>query len=1211
MKFPKFQNILTRSKSSKSYNPQIIQSSNPPITQSSNRPIISQSPRLLLSRSPRLLLSLSLLLLLSTSLFAQNEANVWYFQTETGLDFNSGSPEVLMDGLVKFGFANATISDSLGNYLFSCDWQYYYSSNGSFMQNGDVNLAPGKSGLAIVKWPGKDRIYYVFTAGDVDINPGFFYSIVDMKLFNGQGAVIEKNVPVSSGWDVSGNVGIVKKEGTEDVWIITRKFSEDAMVAYLVDENGFHPDPVVSAMPDREDDSFIGWGNIKISPDKKFLIASYQDQCNLEICRFHANTGEIEYMYTIAMFVNGNYQSLQGIELSPDSKYFYANYATNVDDTTVIYQFDMKLITDSSSFINSKILVGTGSVCAMQLARDGKIYCTSGFHENLKNWLGVIHKPWIRGPGCMFEDDAVNLFPRNVLHFFPNILADYLLRFEWTGEPCQGYPIHFKPNFIPTPQTIQWNFDDGPGSTSWQLSPTHAFKNPGIHEVKVDVWYPSGRYEHTSREIEILPSPQPHLGPDTLICQGSSLVLNANCAADFFYWSNGQFGVSSITVSDSGTYWVKGKFSESGCDGYDTIHVGFHPPTTIDETNLVITPTTCNGASGSITGLAALGSTPYAYRWEDLSEVYFGSEINVFDLPAGQYILTITDGNGCETVSDVYTIEDAGNLQVLDIELTQPHCGRPDGQIIVHAFSPSGSELQYSIDDGATCQADSVFSGLISSSYVVRVSDENGCEGFYLANPVLLEDIPGPQVTQVNVTNETDGLGNGAIEIIATGSTTQLFFSIDSGNTFQANDGSFENVVCNMYYVVIKDENGCDTSFMVEVQNIILTYLHAITGEGGHCLGTTDMVPVNVDNFYSVATFHLKLSYNADNLQCEGFANVHPQLVDSLIGWVDQAAGEINLAWNSASPLTFTQTETVADLVFTTTNPGQGELAWYTGPTESYFTNASGNPIPAQFQTGEVKIYQPPEISMATNGTACEGQLVMVFGVATGNQPPIDYTWIYPNGDTSNFSPLFDNVTLADAGLYTLLATDRVGCTDQKSIELIVSENPVAAFHGTDTLELQTGDVLDAGAGMASYKWNTGDTTESIVIPSVGMYSVEMESLFGCLGTDSVYIKLTSDEISSNYIFIPNAFSPDGDGLNDTFMAIATSDYIQKFHMLIFDRWGGQIFESNDIFVGWDGTKHGTPLPGGMYTYKITYSIYPSLGDYSEQVRFGTVMLVR
>jgi gliding motility-associated-like protein len=158
---------------------------------------------------------------------------------------------------------------------------------------------------------------------------------------------------------------------------------------------------------------------------------------------------------------------------------------------------------------------------------------------------------------------------------------------------------------------------------------------------------------------------------------------------------------------------------------------------------------------------------------------------------------------------------------------------------------------------------------------------------------------------------------------------------------------------------------------------------------------------------------------------------------------------------------------------------------------------------------------------------------------------------------------------------------------------------------------MHSGDYLDAGAGMASYSWNTGDTIEYTIVYTEGMYSVDMESLAGCTGKDSIYIKLTSDEIPSNFIFIPNAFSPDNDGLNDIFMAYATSDYIQKFHMLIFDRWGGQIFESNDIMLGWDGTKHGTPLPGGMYTYKITYIIYPSLGDYTEQVRFGTVMLVR
>ncbi len=1146
-------------------------------------------------------------LFFSTGLSAQNEANIWYFQKNCGLDFNNGEPLILNDGQIESGMANVTIADLNGDYLFSCEWSRIYSSAG-IMENGSGLLSPGLSGRAIVKWPDQQYLYYIFTAVNPNHpNPGLNYCIVDISANNGLGSVIEKNIPIAIGWDASDRVAIIKKENSNNVWLIIRKNIEDSYAVFLIDENGIYLNPIISPMPDREPNWESIQGFIKISYNKKFLFANFGNQ--FEICQFNAKTGLVNYLYSIGP-VDPQYQGIRGYEFSPDSKYLYVNYINLIGDSNKIYQFDMSMINDSNSFINSHIYIGIGSANALQLARDGKIYCTPNPYlpETYLYYISVINKPWIQGVGSGFESNAINLFPNQAGWTLPNILIDYLFRFEWTGEPCQGYPIHFKPNFIPTPQTIQWDFDDGPGSTSWQLSPTYTFKNPGIHEVKVDVWYPSGRYEHTSREIEISPSPQPDLGPDTIICNGSTITLNANCEADFFSWSTSQFGVSSITVSDSGTYWVKGRFSDSGCEGYDTIHVGFHPPTIIDETNLQIIPTTCNGASGSISGLEALGSMPYAYQWLDLSGNPYGTNIDATSLPAGQYYLTVTDGNGCETESPVYTIEDAGNLQVTQVQTTRPQCFRNDGQIIISAFSPSGSIMEYSIDNGNTYSIDSIFTGLIAGNYIVRIRDINGCEGFYADNPVILADIPGPQVQPPVVTDETDFLGNGSVDIAATGSTSQIFYSINNGSSWQTNNGFFDNLSAGTYTCIVKDENDCDTTFIIEIQNIILTYLHAITGPGGHCLGNTAMVPVNVDNFNSVATFHLKLSYNADNLQCEGFTNVHPQLLDTLTGWVDLAAGIINLAWNSPSPVTFTQPETVAELVFTTKNPGQGELAWYTGTTESYFTNATGNPIPAQFQTGEVKIYEPPEIILEQSKTVCEGQLVMVIGIADGNQPPIDYTWIYPNGDTNNFSPLFDNITSSDAGIYTLLATDRVGCTDQKSIELIVSENPVAAFHGTDTLEMNTGDVLDAGAGLSSYRWNTGDTTESIVINTEGMYTVEMESPVGCLGSDSVYVKLTTEEIPETHLFIPNAFTPDGDGVNDTFQALYNGNDISHFTMEVYDRWGGRIFRSENILVGWDGKKNGKECPGGVYVYTIVFLVDSVPGN---QERVGTVMLVR
>jgi gliding motility-associated-like protein len=1084
------------------------------------------------------------------------------------------------------------------------DYSFVFNKIHEIMQGGTDLVNSSVGGRAIVKWPGQDGMYYIFSPGYAG-HDAFSYSIVDMKLDGGKGAITEKNVPVEAALDASGRVFTVRQTNSDNVWVITRKFTHDAMVAFLVDENGFNPDPVSIDMPDEEGNDGGNWGYIKVSYDKKYIVSTYQGGRvgDFEFCRFNASDGTGEYMYSLQS-MNGRYFP-RGVEFSPDSKFMYVVYGAG--DSADVYQFDMSLIENPGLFSISGIIVGTGAAQNLQLARDGMIYFGNALSYPYY-FMNVISKPWISGPGCSFEMCSVSTNPGDIDWQFNNILGDYLLRFEWTGEQCQGYPITFKPNFIPDPQTIQWDFDDGPGSASWQLSPIHRFKNPGIHEVKVDVWYPSGRYEHTSREIEISASPLPLLGNDTLICNGSFITLNANCDADFFSWSAGQFSVSSITVSDSGTYWVKGRFNDSGCEGCDTIHIGFHTPTIIDETNLIITPTTCNGASGSITGLTALGPPPCAFQWLDLSGNPYGANIDATSLPAGQYQLTITDGNGCETVSNVYTIEDAGNMQVLDVQLSHPHCGRPDGQIVVHAFSPSGSALQYSIDDGATYQADSVFSGLVGAGYVIRVTDGFGCFGFYIDNPVILTDIPGPQVVEVNVTDETDFLGNGAIEIVASGSTPVIYYSIDGGSTWQSNNGTFNNLGSGIYNLLVWDENGCDATFSVEIQNVILTFLHAVTGEEGICEDFTVLIPVNVDNFNNVADFHLKLGYNADNLECEGFTNVNLQLLDSLTGWIDQAAGDIHLAWNSPDAVTFAGAETVADLVFTTKNPGQGQLSWYTGPAESYFTNSSGNPIPAEFQTGEVNIYEPPEIILDQDKTVCAGQFASIMSIALGNQPPLTFRWIYPTGDTTGNDPFFFSVSPDDAGLYTLLATDRVGCTDQKSIGLIVSENPIAAFHGTDTLEMHTGDVLDAGPGMASYRWSPGDTTQSIVIQESGMYTVEMESLLDCVGTDSVYVKLLSEEIPEFEIYVPNAFTPDGDGVNDVFCVSADGYRIYSLQYKIYDRWGEEIFFGDGVSSGWDGKKNGNSCPGGVYVYKINYSV---VGVPRNHEKTGTVMLVR
>jgi hypothetical protein len=386
-------------------------------------------------------------LIISHVLLAQNEANVWYFNYTCGLEFDSDIPMVLGDGQSVYGATTSTISDSLGNLLFYSDWGYIYTDYG-ILQNGTGIQDPGVSGFAVVKWPGRNDIYYLFTAvSPLEADHGLNYSLIDFTANNGLGSVIEKNVKISAGWDVSDRIATVRKENSSAIWVIVRKNEEDAFASFIVDDNGLDPNPIISAMPEGVPDWQGRWGYVKISHNKKYLISSYTNR--IEICHLNVFDGTVDFMYNLTAPQNEPNTKIVGIEFSPDSKFLYV-CLDREDHNNALYQYDMQYILDYLLFFNSAQLVATGNAFCLQLARDGKIYCT---------------------PNVEFVENSV-------FQIFMESLIDYLLRFEWTGETCQGYPIQFKPNFIPTPQTIQWDFDDGPGSTSWQLSPTYTFKIP-------------------------------------------------------------------------------------------------------------------------------------------------------------------------------------------------------------------------------------------------------------------------------------------------------------------------------------------------------------------------------------------------------------------------------------------------------------------------------------------------------------------------------------------------------------------------------------------------------------------------------------------------------------------------------------------------------------------------------------------------------------
>jgi gliding motility-associated-like protein len=112
------------------------------------------------------------------------------------------------------------------------------------------------------------------------------------------------------------------------------------------------------------------------------------------------------------------------------------------------------------------------------------------------------------------------------------------------------------------------------------------------------------------------------------------------------------------------------------------------------------------------------------------------------------------------------------------------------------------------------------------------------------------------------------------------------------------------------------------------------------------------------------------------------------------------------------------------------------------------------------------------------------------------------------------------------------------------------------------------------------------------------------EDVYGC--RDTVSLTITVEERKLEFE-LPNAFTPDGDGVNDRFRALYEGMPFKSFHLRIFSRWGEMVFETSNPATGWDGVFKGKPLPADVYAYWLVYT----LADDAEGTEKGEVALMR
>ena len=222
---------------------------------------------------------------------------------------------------------------------------------------------------------------------------------------------------------------------------------------------------------------------------------------------------------------------------------------------------------------------------------------------------------------------------------------------------------------------------------------------------------------------------------------------------------------------------------------------------------------------------------------------------------------------------------------------------------------------------------------------------------------------------------------------------------------------------------------------------------------------------------------------------------------------------------------------------------------------------------------------------LASDTTVCVGELLSL-AVDTAYSSA---TWFSAAlGEVGRGHQLTIDIVGADT-LWVEVPTE--GCLLRDTV--LVNVFPPVTLLATDTLRTPAGTsvVLEA-QGADTYRWSpaTGLSRPDVASPEASpsettTYVVEGTTANGCIVTDTVTVIVTPPPVVTT-LFVPNLFSPNGDGQNDTFRLYGQS--IASITWQVYDRQGSRLFEANRLDIGWDGTYRGRPLPNGVYLWKVS-----------------------
>ncbi len=756
-------------------------------------------------------------------------------------------------------------------------------------------------------------------------------------------------------------------------------------------------------------------------------------------------------------------------------------------------------------------------------------------------------------------------------------------------------------------------WDDG------STSATRTVDLAGVYSVVVTA---NGCSASDSFVLTVAPAPVVDLGPDLGLCPGGSLLIDATVAGATYLWQDGSTA-PTFSATAPGNYAVT--VSLGSCSASDAIVLTALPAPSVDLGN---DTTLCPGEAL----LLDLTGTGASVLWQDGSTAWTYNVIG-----AGTYTATVTGANGC-TAQDAISVlvatpsavdlgPDAtlcaGSTLVLDATLPGANYLWSDGSTGPTLPATAGGTYWVQVSQGTCAVSDSITLTFLPMPIVALGPDLTVCDGtaatFDVTNPgasYLWQDgstgasysttTAGAVVVTVTMgpcaASDTALVAVNPLPAVDLGPDVSLcefeVLTLDAtypGATYLWQNGSTSPYLAAGTagtYSVVVDLNGCTATDSMTLA--VYPYPDVYLGEDTSlCAGTSLALAPAVGNatvLWSTGSSQPTLSITTSGTYwieavsngCMATDTITATFID--LGTVDLGP-DVSLCPGGAH-------------TFTLNVPG-ATVTWPDGSTSTSWTTGTAGPVTVSVSlagctvqdSATVSMVPVPQDALGADAVLCAGDS-LVLVAPSGLIGP---TW--STGD------LGDTLLAIQPGTYTLTGTFQ-GCPFNESITLNTVPDPMLEL-GRDVEACEGEQVVLEALASGNVLWSTGAEGASLAVNVPGLY---WATVTGACGQISDSVRVVAGDCGP-YIHVPNAFTPDNDGLNDVFAPSVVGNILQAT-LEVFDRWGERIVLREMPDLRWDGLVDGMPAPDGVYPWVLRYKALNRDGVRQERL-LGHVTLLR